>query len=108
MGIPKKSVLIPAKECLSIRVDELARENEAKQANNKSFFRVLYLDCQEKRWPRFRMSLLISKDPIKKNPSQAYPTAWVLVDSDVVMLTNKINHHKGVVKQKNQSLYSIL
>ena len=39
MGIPKKCVLtIPEKECLNIRIDELAIKSESKQAKNKSSF----------------------------------------------------------------------
>jgi hypothetical protein len=37
VGILKKRVLIPLKECLSNRIDELESKSEGKQAKDKSF-----------------------------------------------------------------------
>jgi hypothetical protein len=38
VGIWKKWVITPLKECLSRRIDELATENQGKQAKSKSPF----------------------------------------------------------------------
>ena len=37
VGILKKCILTPVKECLSIRIDELASKSEGKQAKKQSF-----------------------------------------------------------------------
>lgn len=55
------------KECLSGSIDELASENEGNQQQKEAaFFRVLL--CLQKVWPRFRVGLPTSNDPIKKTP----------------------------------------
>jgi hypothetical protein len=45
IGIPKKSIFTPVKECLSNRMGGLASKSEKKQAKGKkaSFFHVLYV-----------------------------------------------------------------
>lgn len=56
--------VIPAKESLNNRIDELASKNEGKQAKSKtSNFHFLFYGPIQKIWPRFRVVLLTSKDP---------------------------------------------
>lgn len=37
--------------------------------------------CSQMVWPRLRVGLLTSNDPIKKHGSQVCPAVWILVDS---------------------------
>jgi hypothetical protein len=58
--------------CLNNRTDELARESEGKQAKKQTPppSMSFYVGCHSRVWPRFRVGLPTSYDPIKKNPSQ--------------------------------------
>lgn len=62
VGVLKKQVLIPVKECLSSRVDELGSESKGGQAKNQQlpssvFF---YVGCSQKMWLRVSVGLLIA------------------------------------------------
>lgn len=61
------------KECHSSGVDEL--ESEGKQAKSESFLLLgpFYVGCHQKEWPRFRVGLPTSNDPIKKNFLHLHP-----------------------------------
>lgn len=48
----------------------------SRQIITASFFHSLYIGCQQKVWPRYKMGLPRSNDPIKKN-IQVYQDAWV-------------------------------
>ena len=83
------------KKRLSSRVDELAGENERKQANGKSFLLACPLlwaavGCYQKAWPRFRLHLLTSNDPIKKIPQRS--TLRLELIANMVKSITKISH----------------
>lgn len=51
--------------------------------------------CYQKVWPRLRVDLLISNEPVKKIPHMcAQPLMFSLIP-DVVRLITKISHHSG-------------
>lgn len=58
---------MPVKECLSSRIDELAREREDKQTISKGFH-VLPRGCHWRMWLSLALGLLTSNDSIKKIP----------------------------------------
>jgi hypothetical protein len=67
------------KECHSSGVDEL--ESEGKQAKSESFLLLgpFYVGCHQKEWPRFRVGLPTSNDPIKKNFLHLHPTTCLFL-----------------------------
>ena len=73
---------MPAKECLSNRIDELASESEGKQAKPKKIPSSVsfYVGCYQKVWPTFKVGLLTSNDQLRKSLT-GVPAAGVLVDS---------------------------
>lgn len=50
--------------------------------------------CSQMVWPRLRVGLLTSNDPIKKHGSQVCPAVWILVDSRYRWVDNLGSHHK--------------
>lgn len=81
IGIPKKKVLIPAKECLSNRIAELVSENERKLTKIKIFLIPCSFMCAATRCDpdlKWFFSLQIIQ-------SRKCTDAWVLVNSMCVV-----------------------
>lgn len=73
---------MPAKECLSNRVDDLASESEGKRAKPKKLPSSLsfYVGCHQKVRPTFKVGLLTSNDQSRKSLT-GVPATGVLADS---------------------------
>ena len=74
-----------ASEGMSLPVRVMA----IRQRASSSFFHVLYISCNQKVWPRFKVNLPTPNDSIKKNPSQACPVPLVSVNSRCSQVDNK-------------------
>jgi hypothetical protein len=72
IGILKKEVLKPPKKWIK-RTGQMncpLRLTASRQKAKASFLHVLFCDLPPEAVSRFRMELLISNDPTKKNPLQ--------------------------------------
>ena len=57
-------------------------------------------DCQQKVWPRFRASLPISNDLVKKTLHRHVQLLEFQLISDAINWTNKISHHMSLRGQR--------
>jgi hypothetical protein len=65
------------------------RVKASRQSVRASFFHVLYIGGHQKMWPRFKVNLPTSNDPVKKSLLQVYTESWVLVNSRCSQVDNQ-------------------
>lgn len=98
IGNPSKWVLVLVKDGFSLRVDELARENESKQAKSKSVLlcglprgvaQILGGSSDLKRSRFMTDGFPCLKLSSQENPSWVCPVVWVLVGSRCTWVDNQ-------------------